>query len=495
LLFSAVKKRELKEMKSFILNIIFFTLLFSTTSANCSLEQDSKRISSTSATGTLLGDIDLLVNKGKCGGDLCNTIKMAVEDSIDNTESITDIGEDAEQILDHFSQNNDFNDESTSDIGLQIRKEKVISTLWHLGTAPRISTSEDSAKLTLETYLISDLSQKTSTYGPGSAAAYTTWFAYKKTCDKGECDPTLALRAGMITGAASLAVAKADGLSTLGYRDSESVKKRIVGGALSGLVIAARGGNERAIRRGIYHSAGFALVRDHYKKITYSDDSVIPNTTTIFCLNTVNPNRSCAATEAYLSFSEEKAQIENLKAINSSERISKTPAEGTAWKPAEIIPPMRSMTLFDGQWRLDVKTQKMSRKNSPTTKPSTLLTYIGAKAQTPTKVSVVSSSHLTGLMQTTRKAIEDLETTQTKKKVFLNGTAAASLLCINGEKSRHIVLEAPSEEPGLACRVIYQQGKTIGVPWTAKYNVDFCRSKAVALTVKKIGQGWSCYAQ
>lgn len=482
-------------MKVIILSTMFLTLLLSAKNVSCfeGLEKDNATPERT--TGSLLADVNRLINSGKCNGVQCNRIKNSVEKAIDPKNKGANSHVDAPDILHTISQTDLFNNHTVSDLGLRIRKEKLIDAFWHLGTAPLQPTSENGAKVTLETYLITSLAPKTSTYAPSSAAAYTTWLAYKKTCDKGECDPTLALRAGMITGATSLAIARADGLSTEGYRDPESVRRMIVGGALSGLIIAARGGDEGAIRRGIFHSAGFSLVRDRYRKIDAENSTESSDIPDIFCLNTVNPNRGCAATEAYMSYSEEIAQIEKLETIESSERYTAKLAQGTAWKPAEKIPAMRSLSLFDGQWFLDVKTKSPSDKNRPASTPSTLLTFNGVKPQVWSRAQEGASSEYSGIMQSTRKALEDLKSRNPQKETLINGTIAASLLCVNDNRSRHIVVEAPSLQPGNACRVLYQQGQTVRVPWAARYNSKFCTAKAVALTVKKIAQGWTCYAQ
>lgn len=476
-------------MKKFFLYSIFIALLFSTPPINGQEKPGEDQSTATSKAVTLLGEIDLLIKQGECGGERCETIKKAVEDSINHTERATEIRGDASQFFDQLIQNQAYHSDSASNPEMKSRADKIIDLLWDMGTQALPHTPENSDKIALEDYLVSNLAKKTATYGPGPASAFTTWYAYRKSCNKGECDPTLALRAGMVTGATSLAIAKEEELLSNIPSDSKTIRKIIVGGALSGLIIGVRGDEDHAIRRGLYHDADTVLFRDRHKKIEYKKSVAQPDKTTIFCYNTVNPDQDCPAVEGAPSETE-KENIASQEVVYPIDNSSDTSLDKGKEKPQ-----MQSMSLFDGQCIFDVNIKKVSDITSTTSTPSALLTYIGKDTHLDSQSSTMDTA--SGSMDMPHPPREAIEALQSKDQggLEIDGTVAASWLCMNNGQRRRILVESPSKKPGKACRVLYQQTKSTKVPWSATYNEVYCLEKAIALTVKKIGQGWSCYAQ
>jgi len=210
-------------------------------------------------------DVDEWVKTGDCGGDICDTLAKAVDDTVKESERAAENVEEAGQAIGRFVENQTHSlGDTLVDAERRVREGKVIDALWHLGTDPTRHASDNAAALATESKLVGSIAQIAATAygGPQGAAAYAAWLTYEQTCDQGSCNPELALRVGMISGASSWAMGKAGEMPI--ESASQIVKKAAVSGAIGGLAVAVSGGGEDAVRKGFMLSAGAVLIRDGY---------------------------------------------------------------------------------------------------------------------------------------------------------------------------------------------------------------------------------------
>ncbi len=460
-------------------------------------------------------DIDTWIKTGDCGGDICDTLAKAVEDTVDESERAAENIEDAGQAIGHFVENEAHSiGDTIADADKRIREGKVIDAIWHLATDPAQHTSDNAGKMAQESKLIASAGQIVATAygGPGGAAAYATWLTYQQTCAQGTCNPELALRVGIITGATSLAMSAAGELPI--ETTGQVLKKAAVAGAIGGLAIAVSGGDEDAVRKGFMLSAGAVLLRDGYKVVTSKEFDARAPTKGPYCMSTANPGLDCAPKAAYLRdadggviFKDGKPVISDIRPLDA-DRVrtgnwgtekdtglgSLNKETGPVMKHIAKIPVIHPMSIFHDQWSFDVNMDPIT--NVATIVPAAVLTYVatGAPAYDLIQSTNLKSNKVVN-HNNFRTVYKNIEKDDQNVIPFSSGVAAMSTLCIHGKKSRRIVVDAPSAEPGYACRVIYQNERGTSVPWYARNEENYCREKAVALTVKQIALGWSCYVQ
>ena len=179
---------------------------------------------------------------GKCGGDICDAFAAAIEFGKDQ---ITDTGKSLEAA------------------GKRLSEGKPIDAVWHLQTDYFKNTEENAADAAKRSRVLMATGQvAASVYGgPGGAAAYTAWLAYRTT---GNLDD--ALKAGLISGISSAALGE---ISNINLDGAEGVVARsVLTGAVSGAAVAAAGGNDADIRAAIAMGAVTVLIREGYRKLT-----------------------------------------------------------------------------------------------------------------------------------------------------------------------------------------------------------------------------------
>lgn len=138
----------------------------------------------------------------------------------------------------------------------RVREGKVVDAAWGLATEPLKSQEENFFKATQESTLINQAAGSAAAIygGPGGAAAYAAWSAYKSTGDA-----SVAFRAGLIAGASAQF-----GQGTPLPADapiSAAVQRAAVAGAAGGIAVAAQGGDEAAVRDAFLRSAGAVLIQ------------------------------------------------------------------------------------------------------------------------------------------------------------------------------------------------------------------------------------------
>lgn len=120
------------------------------------------------------------------------------------------------------------------------KEGKLVDGLWYLSTHLLTDTDDNLATAVQESELINVLGQITATTyaGPQGAAAYASWYTYKKTKD-----PVMALNVGIASGTTNA------GVSAINQNAlSEQLKNRIISGIMAGLTAAVGGEDEKTVK-------------------------------------------------------------------------------------------------------------------------------------------------------------------------------------------------------------------------------------------------------
>jgi hypothetical protein len=277
--------------------------------------------------------------------------------------------------------------DSLTDAERRLREGKVVDALWHLGTDPIRHTEENAAKLVQEAALVRAVAQAAATAygGPGGSAAFAAWYTFRATKD-----PELALRVGMITGAASWASSAAGAMpATTG---AEVARKAIVTGAIGGLTVAASGGSEADIREGFALSAGMVLVKDGYKAVTQHELDARSSYDEAYCMSS-EPGKPCSPPDHAYSLDENGKLVTDeygRPKVDIRKTDPRRPHVGRWSSPADAsvvgerssvmttisrVPGMNAMALFHDQW--SVSWDMSTLTSIGTIGPAIVLTYVG----------------------------------------------------------------------------------------------------------------------
>lgn len=161
--------------------------------------------------------------------------------------------------------------QSFEDAGKRVREGKLVDAIWHVATDPVRNTEKNAAAAMAESNILRfAASVAANAYGgPGGAAAFAAWFAYRQSGDL-----ALALKAGVIAGATSQGLKLVDGMPAEAV--DEVARKVIASGAIGGAAVAASGGDEDEALKGFVTGAAAAGLRETYKKVAgeYQDGKV-----------------------------------------------------------------------------------------------------------------------------------------------------------------------------------------------------------------------------
>jgi hypothetical protein len=229
----------------------------------------------------------------------------------------------------------------------RLRDGKVVDALWHLNTDQWQETNKNAAQAAEESAVLSELGQAgASIYGgPAGAAAYAAWLTYNQT--HGDVDRSI--RAGVY--AYLVAYGNAN-VSRMPSRTlSEVGEKAAMAGAVSGLAVAASGGNSKQSLDAFVKSGGAVLVHgaQSYVQKNYTDTG--PSKMDQYCVMTVG--KKCADAQKW--YKTAKAQLDQL---NDAKNIA-----------ANI------RSSGDGNWAISWNPAAM--KGSETGVPAVALTYVG----------------------------------------------------------------------------------------------------------------------
>jgi hypothetical protein len=264
---------------------------------------------------------------------------------------------------------------SEIDLAVQRTREgKVIDALWHAALSPIVVQEHSASEAVLESAYLRAIGQTAATAygGPQGAAAYAAWITYKQTGD-----PSLALRAGLITGASAW-------LNGQAAQIPDTAKRVLVTAAIGGTVVAAAGGSEAAVKEAFLQAGAMVIIQDGYKRYTtHKMDPTSSSDVPAYCISAIQTGCTPLPDGAIL----EKDAQGNLLKVDMTKVDPKVPAVGkkdhTALfqekHPAMVatskIPGMQAMAVFHDQWAVD---WNMGALSTPATiLPAIVVTYMG----------------------------------------------------------------------------------------------------------------------
>lgn len=263
----------------------------------------------------------------KAAQDIGKTTEKAFQDTGKTIEkAVQDIGQAGETVYSFGVRQIESIGEGVGDAADRVREGKFIDALWHLSVDHLNDTQQNAAKAAQESNIIAAAGQIAATAygGPGGAAAYASWMAYSQTGDLG-----LALKIGLITGAASMA---STGVADLPSKEiAQIAQKTVLAGAIGGVAVAAAGGDENAIRDGFILAGAAVMIQSIYENETGHDLDAKSSRGEAYCMAAVDPTLPCAPpVEAYQEFTA------NGKPVPGNVDVTKTdnlrPHVGT-WSP------------------------------------------------------------------------------------------------------------------------------------------------------------------
>ncbi|MVT52518.1 hypothetical protein GPL17_18725 [Bradyrhizobium yuanmingense] len=211
-------------------------------------------------------DIRTWIETGVCGGDICDAFAAAAQFAEDQ---VSDFGESLKQAQERLSEG------------------KPLDALWHLQMDYFVNTEENAADAAFRSRVLLATGQvAASVYGgPGGAAGYTAWLAYNSTKNVGD-----ALKAGLISGAASAALGAIDKID---ISSGAGVPARaILTGAVAGAAVAASGGTQEEVRAAFGMGAAAVLIREGYRRLTKLElnrERLKSSTGEAYCLAEIPP--------------------------------------------------------------------------------------------------------------------------------------------------------------------------------------------------------------
>lgn len=201
------------------------------------------------------------IQTGKCGGDICDAFKAAVQFT-------------KAQIVDRYN--------SIGKAAERFAEGKPLDAIWHITTDSLRDTDKNAAEAARQSRVL----QATGTVaasvygGPAGAAAYTAWLTYHATGNIGD-----ALKAGVITYATASAL---KGLDEIKMTGAEGVAARAaLTGAVNGAAVAAAGGNQDQVKAAFGMGVTSVLIREGYRKLTsfeLNDQRLRSSTGQAYCL-------------------------------------------------------------------------------------------------------------------------------------------------------------------------------------------------------------------
>ena len=237
-------------------------------------------------TGNALEDLRILVETGKCGGDICDVLEATKNFGVDQ---IKDTGD------------------SLKRAGERLREGKPLDALWHLQMDYLNNSQENAADAARRSSLLQATGAiAAGAYGgPGGSAGYAAWLTYNETKDLG-----LALKTGIITGAAAYAATAVNaapgkgpnvtpGTAAPSVTASQIAARSVMGGVIAGAAVAAAGGKQEEVENAITRGAVAVLIREGYRELTtheLNNKNLQASVGDAFCLKAdpvKNPNLSC----------------------------------------------------------------------------------------------------------------------------------------------------------------------------------------------------------
>ncbi|NEI65025.1 hypothetical protein [Rhizobium leguminosarum] len=323
----------------------------------------------------------------KAAQDTGKTIEKAVQDTGKAGETVYKFGVREMEAL----------GERAKDANQRISEGKFVDAVWHFSADQLKDSNDNLAKAAKESDIVRVAGQiAASAYGgPGGAAAYAAWLAYNETKDLG-----LALRVGLITGAAAYA---SGGVSDLPNTDAAAIaEKTIMAGAIGGAAVAVAGGDQQAIQEGFLKSGGAVLVQSIYETQTTHELDARISKGEAYCMAATDPTAACAPPiEAYELDASGKPVVgdDSLPKVDVRKTDPMRPHVGQWAKPGESsiaqepslfmvsvskYPGMNAMALLHDHVSYAMKFDPVT--NVWTIVPATVVTYYGTNVPTDDQI-------------------------------------------------------------------------------------------------------------
>lgn len=203
----------------------------------------------------------------KAGQDVGNFFGKAANDTVAQVgRSYGDVVELAQASY-HFIENQvEGYEKAFADASKRLSEGKLIDAVWGTMVDPLRVSEQSAADAVMESSLLNTIAASAAAVygGPGGAAAYSAWYAYKAT---GNLE--VALRAGAMAWATSTAGAATKGID--GNTFDAAAKRTLASAAIGGAAIAASGGSQEQVVAAFGKGAVVGAAREAYKGFTKQD--------------------------------------------------------------------------------------------------------------------------------------------------------------------------------------------------------------------------------
>jgi len=275
----------------------------------------------------------------------------------------------------------------------RLQEGKLLDLVYHAALAPLEATEEAAFKATQRSSWVNAAATVAAgaNGGPYGSAAYAAWQTYRLT-DK---NPELALRAGLIAGLTSSAMGEVSQID--GTTGTNLARKTVLAGALSGVAVAASGGEEGDIKRAAVMGGAMVFLQDAYKNYVGSELDARGATNPPYCLTEGDP--SCEELRNSYWFDEKTGEwkVDPSKLDKARAGVGIGTEVGTSAQPvykpgppyfsdrnpvmvglAKGAPAFNAMSFFHDRWVFDWKMSDW--QNKATIVPAIALTYVATGA-------------------------------------------------------------------------------------------------------------------
>ena len=275
----------------------------------------------------------------------------------------------------------------------RLEEGKLLDLIYHAALAPLEATEEASFKATQRSSWVNAAATVAAgaNGGPYGSAAYAAWQTYRLT----DNNPEIALRAGLIAGLTSSAMSEVSQID--GTAGIDLARKTILAGSLSGVAVAASGGEEGDIQRAAVMGGAMVFLQDAYKNYVGNELDARGATKPPYCLTEGDP--SCEELRNSYWFDEKTGEwkVDPSKLDKARAGVGVGTEVGTnaqpTYKPgppyfsdrnpvmvglARGAPAFNAMSFFHDRWVFDWKMSDW--QNKATIVPAIALTYVATGA-------------------------------------------------------------------------------------------------------------------
>lgn len=325
----------------------------------------------------------------KAGQDTINTAAKALKDTVVAEEQARhDLGHGFVTAGKFVERQANGISDMFADAEKRLREGKPGDAVWHFGTDPFKHTERNAAKAFQESNILRTVGQvAASAYGgPGGAAAFSTWYAYRTTGDV-----KTALRAGAVTGATSLAFAQVAAMPA--ETGDQVAGKAVTAAVVGGAAMVANGGKATDVRDGMLLGAATSLAQTAYEKTTDHPIDGRSSTGDAYCK--ASPRVACAPLDnAYvrgrdgkivmdgktprLDITKTDPSVPQVGKFDTADGIGLLGERSGFMTGVSRVPGMNAMGYFHDTWSSNWRMP--DGINEITIAPATIMTYTGTGA-------------------------------------------------------------------------------------------------------------------